>query len=615
MIIKRIYINGFGKLRDLSLELSDGINIITGPNEAGKSTIHLFIRSMLYGAGIHRRGKERPVWERMRPWHDGEKYGGSIDIEKDGKIWRIERDFNKAADDLKIRDVKGGNYLEESENDSFMTALTDGLSETAYANTVSAGQLQTASGRDMAAEIRRYAANVSSTLDPGLSAEGALSFLETKRRKEREQIDENALKEYNRVLTRIKAAEEALKDPKKNNRIREIKKYSLEAEGMAEDTALRLGNKELIISNYRTELNKSGLRDMEDVDKLRQKAEGLYEDYRNKNRVLPVYISTAFLGVITGILGILSVRTDLFGINRLLGDNNYIQIVIASAALIYGICAFIKSFGFKHKRDEARKELNELLSDHIGDKKKERPDESSMKAFSDRIKYYRENAARLSEAKMQRDGLVSELQKLSDEQNEYSLRLREQEKIKAAVDESLRELISLKAKGEELKKKINANERHRDEIEAIDMACDTITQLSEKIREAAGTYVNREAGIMIKGFTEGRYDSISAGTDFDIRINSADGMIDVSELSQGTADQVYMALRIAAIRFIAGAEDKIPLFLDDSFSQYDDNRLITALKFLAESFKGQMVIFTCQSREEAALSSADIEHRSIRLPA
>ena len=615
MIIKRIYINGFGRLKDLSLELSDGINIITGPNEAGKSTIHLFIRSMLYGAGTRRRGKERPVWERMRPWHGGEKYGGSIDIEKDGKIWRIERDFNRAADDLRIRDAESGDYLEEGENDSFMVSLMDGLSETAYANTVSAGQLQTASGRDMAAEIRRYAANVSSTMDPSLSADGALSILEAKRRKEQEKIDENALREYNRVLTRIKAAEEELKDPKKNNRIREIKKDSLETEEMAEDTALKLGDKELVISNYRAELNKSGLRDMGDVDRLWQDAEGLYDNYRNEKKALPVYIGAALFGVAAGILGIISAKAGLFGISGLFGNNSRIQIIIAVAALICGMGAFITSCRLAHKKDKDCKELNRLLAEHLDDKKTEKPDESSMQAFSDRIKYYRENAARLSEAKKQRDGLVSELQKLNDEQNEYSLKLREQEKIKAAVDEALRELISLRAKKEELKKRINENERHRDEIEAIDMACDTITQLSERIREAAGTYVNREAGIMINGFTEGRYDSISAGTDFDIKLNSGDGMIDVNELSQGTADQVYMAIRIAAIRFIAGSEDNIPLFLDDSFSQYDDNRLIAALRFLSESFHGQIIIFTCQSREETALSSAEIAHRSIRLPA
>ena len=67
------------RFRDFTLELSDGINVITGPNEAGKSTIHLFIRSMLYGADKKRRGAQRPVYERMRPWHTPDIYGGRIE--------------------------------------------------------------------------------------------------------------------------------------------------------------------------------------------------------------------------------------------------------------------------------------------------------------------------------------------------------------------------------------------------------------------------------------------------------------------------------------------------------------------------------------------------------
>ena len=76
MRIKKIHITGFGRFRDFTLELSDGINVITGPNEAGKSTIHLFIRSLLYGADKKRRGAQRPVYERMRPWHTPDIYGG-----------------------------------------------------------------------------------------------------------------------------------------------------------------------------------------------------------------------------------------------------------------------------------------------------------------------------------------------------------------------------------------------------------------------------------------------------------------------------------------------------------------------------------------------------------
>ena len=49
MKIKGLNINGFGKFKDKSINLSDGLNVVYGNNEAGKSTTHTFIKSMLFG--------------------------------------------------------------------------------------------------------------------------------------------------------------------------------------------------------------------------------------------------------------------------------------------------------------------------------------------------------------------------------------------------------------------------------------------------------------------------------------------------------------------------------------------------------------------------------------
>ena len=57
MKIEKIQINGFGKFENKNIELNDGINIIVGKNESGKSTLLKFINSMLYGISKNKRGK------------------------------------------------------------------------------------------------------------------------------------------------------------------------------------------------------------------------------------------------------------------------------------------------------------------------------------------------------------------------------------------------------------------------------------------------------------------------------------------------------------------------------------------------------------------------------
>ena len=89
MIIEKIVIKSFGRINDMTLEFSDGVNVIEGENESGKSTIAAFIRYMLYGftddtdEGLSER-KKRISWE------SGMAHG-SMYVRVDGKRYVINR--------------------------------------------------------------------------------------------------------------------------------------------------------------------------------------------------------------------------------------------------------------------------------------------------------------------------------------------------------------------------------------------------------------------------------------------------------------------------------------------------------------------------------------------
>jgi uncharacterized protein YhaN len=78
MWVERIEIGGFGRLHDLQLELGEGLNVVTGLNEAGKSTLHQAIATGLFGvfASTDRRKEHEAERRRERyaPW-DGGAYG------------------------------------------------------------------------------------------------------------------------------------------------------------------------------------------------------------------------------------------------------------------------------------------------------------------------------------------------------------------------------------------------------------------------------------------------------------------------------------------------------------------------------------------------------------
>ena len=95
MKINNLKINGFGKLKDKEIEFGDGINVVYGENEAGKSSILKFIMSMFYGASKNKNGKEISDFEKFKPWVT-EEFSGKIEYTLDsGENYEVYREFKK----------------------------------------------------------------------------------------------------------------------------------------------------------------------------------------------------------------------------------------------------------------------------------------------------------------------------------------------------------------------------------------------------------------------------------------------------------------------------------------------------------------------------------------
>lgn len=96
MKLLELHIDGFGKFHDQTFVFHDGINVIYGKNEAGKSTLHTFIRSMLFGIERGRgRAAKNDLYSRFEPWENSGTYEGWLRLESGGTVYRLERKFRK----------------------------------------------------------------------------------------------------------------------------------------------------------------------------------------------------------------------------------------------------------------------------------------------------------------------------------------------------------------------------------------------------------------------------------------------------------------------------------------------------------------------------------------
>lgn len=177
MIIKKLNIKAFGKIRNREIILKKGFNIIYGENEKGKSTIQGFMRVMLYGMSLNKKNLRENDRKRFTPW-SGEKPCGEMLIKSKDEDVLIKRDFGGTKKDdeaLVINNITG----EEIKVDKISPGRDLlGLSINGFLKTLFIGQLSLGISGDKDDEILHKLSNLENLNHDDVSYQSALKTLE-----------------------------------------------------------------------------------------------------------------------------------------------------------------------------------------------------------------------------------------------------------------------------------------------------------------------------------------------------------------------------------------------------------------------------------------------------
>ncbi|MBO5682997.1 MAG: AAA family ATPase [Clostridia bacterium] len=155
---------------------------------------------------------------------------------------------------------------------------------------------------------------------------------------------------------------------------------------------------------------------------------------------------------------------------------------------------------------------------------------------------------------------------------------------------------------------------YRERFDALSLAFDAVAEAYDNMRRNFAPKIRERAGAYLSDISEGRYKKVMLAEDMSISIEDIGEEVSVGTLSSGTADAVYMALRMALIEKIF--EGDVPLFLDESLSQLDDGRAKNMLRMIDKFVCGgsQCLLFSCHSREERLCRELGIEFSKIEMP-
>jgi hypothetical protein len=140
----------------------------------------------------------------------------------------------------------------------------------------------------------------------------------------------------------------------------------------------------------------------------------------------------------------------------------------------------------------------------------------------------------------------------------------------------------------------------QEDYDALDIALEALQEADEQIHARLSPQLSRQAGEYFSRLTQGRYTGVGLTRDLAVTVREGTDLADqpLSYLSQGTVDQLYLALRLALAQVVLPAGADCPMVLDDALVTFDDTRLALALRLLQDlSRSRQVLLFTCQSRE------------------
>lgn len=655
MKLEKLIINGYGRLTDTRITFKNGLNVIYGRNESGKTTIVEFIKAMLYG---QRKGKTDGVTdkERYKPWN-GIAYGGTLEYSlKNSERFRIWRDFNTGQVklfDSQLNEVT--HRFNQSRSGGLLFAQEHlGVDYELFVRTCFVGQTGVRLNEDGKSILAEKISDIAETgserfsyaqskklLEKALQDEvgtdrtsgrplnrvnGKIQEMELEKKRCKDVLKrvlelEGELKENREQEKRLAAEVDYIKALMEFNRLRDMNEEIANGSQGIKDLKRRIEERTEELEELNGNIPEGcAIFDDDVADNLLSMQERVKES--NRRRILQAVWGLAVLaGVLAGIVkplywpyclllclaGLTGVYLTRKSRTARLKDEIY-EILTAS-----GVDSIEKYFE-KKKEIEYFYEKRELLMDSIKLIKEQIAAVSKKNIDTEEIeKELKQKNGQLGAILSQLTGyddagVFAELMHKSleeinsfykqkvDNLREKQLKLREIETEVRVLSEETEKLPSLE-------EELALAKLHRLELEefgfCIRKALEVLNECSEKVRRNLKPRLAEKMSAAAGNLT-GKYEQITAGIDDKgLMVSKEDGnMIPVSSLSGGTIDQVYLALRLAMTDLLSENMEPLPVILDEAFSQYDDDRIHLAANYLGSgSSDKQIILMTCSEYE------------------
>lgn len=597
MKINKIKINAFGNLKNKNIELKK-INIIYGKNESGKSTLQNFIINMLYGISKNKNGKFESDYDKYNPW-SGEEYSGKIEYQLDNnKIYNVYRDFNKKNPE--IYDEYSNNISNEFNIDkklgnTFFIEQTN-IDREIMTSTVASMQNETQIDKNTQNLLVQKVANLAESGEEDVSYKKAIAKLDklllnevgTDKSQDRPiNIAKNKLNKLNNELDEIKDIE--------NDKylIEEKNKEYTENLNFAEKNKKIYSEIKNIMDENNSENQKIEIKEKiykENNEKIEKIKIEKIEKNNKKNKIINYFL--LFLIVLINILSFIFIK------------NKIINIIIFLLIPIWILINLIKNKNKKIKNNKIQINTLEKNNNELKEEINNLKNKLINKNNEEKNKLINKYGKEIEE--LFNNNIYDVINNNNNEINQYNLEIHklklDLENIEPKLEKMVNLIEEIQIEEENIKKLNEEKDVFLETKEIIENSYEEMkNNVTPKFNICLSEYIDKISG--------GKYNNIKINDGIQVELTNGK-LIPIEKLSEGTIEQIYLALRLSVIDQIS--KEKLPIFLDETFAYYDDERLAATLKFI-NSVQNQAIIFTCTNRETEILEQLGIEYSLIGL--
>ena len=622
MIIREANIGKFGKLENQKYQFAPQINVIYGANESGKSTLMQFLKAMLFGLEKTRVRKTLDTYNRYEPWDTPAYFYGSMMFETGQQQFLLERNFYYKEKRARLVNIRDGEELSVEYGDLDM--LLGNVSAAAYENTCCIGQEQLLPGRELGVLLEDERSNLAQTGSGDFQLSKALRELEQKRKnaeKTRKELEQQRLSHIHQLEVNQQVLERDIAGLKAQQ-----EKQSTQQGTVQEQVRALQQQMEPVQTAYQTvcrreqELKSAVAQaqlEWEQVEREQWKREQFRREQEKTDALQQKSGKNAGFSplLLIGVAGLILapiLRSAMDGFQKIAPALNIICIILILAGLV---SAYRKSrekktadSGQKH-----RQSVNDSVQNH-----RERDSRANDRANLQSVEREGRKAAldqQLQRVCQQKATLEEQLQKLKDQKKSLQLQAARQEgsgdQLQSQIQEKEVELENLTEQVAELQQETLEEQHAREDRDALELAAETMSRLAARMSKTLEHTLDKEMSEILAQITGNVHEQL--------QVTDGQGIVLAEQLqkrtpeaySQGTMQQAYFSYRMAAGHMLM-KEEPLPFLLDETFANYDEERLRQTLRWLAEQ-ENQIFLFTCRETEMRLLTEEDIPFASIRL--